>query len=293
MKNKQHLQKILEQLSNSTLRYKNKLLKFVISYLQQVFKLVLNHKTNLKAVFRLIESNFYKSSINYRFKKKCLNLTRFIINKIEPLVSEREEDGYILTLLLLKKLNKIGALNMFIKLVNEETRIYESANKEQIIEKYKELALKENEVFALVSYHKDSALDHKDYQGKMYLLTNNLTKEEQEEARRLGANKLISEVVNAKPYLLTRPHCRHYFETFKVSEVKNKSCLTLLKENHMIREVGNRQVSSLYQKMNMLQIRIAYNSALNKVANTNYLSEKIAKDKKLVEEIKKTINRLK
>lgn len=72
--------------------------------------------------------------------------------------------------------------------------------------------------FYMASWHKDSAEDHKDWQGKLYY-DNRVTGEALEYAK--AHNLKTLQWVTGKPvWFVTRPYCRHYFVQYSLEEVK-------------------------------------------------------------------------
>lgn len=72
--------------------------------------------------------------------------------------------------------------------------------------------------FYMSSWHKDSAEDHKDYQGKLYYDAR-ATGEDLEYAKQHNLKTL--QWVTGKPvWFVTRPYCRHYFVQYSLDEVK-------------------------------------------------------------------------
>lgn len=80
-------------------------------------------------------------------------------------------------------------------------------------------------VFYIAAYFGDCAIDHVDYQGKIYYDANwetNAPKDRIEEIKNyIYSNKLISiqEVKGAPAWFCTRPNCRHYFQLISIDEV--------------------------------------------------------------------------
>lgn len=72
--------------------------------------------------------------------------------------------------------------------------------------------------FYMASWHKDSAADHKDWQGKLYYDAR-ATGEALEYAEQHNLRTL--QWVTGKPvWFVTRPYCRHYFVQYSLDEVK-------------------------------------------------------------------------
>lgn len=278
MKKATHQQKIFEQSYKEIETYKIKLINFVIRFLKRYYQLLLIDDLQINALLRQLEKDFKKYGINTPICKKCLNLARFLANKLKQ--DTKELDGIILATLLMKRFEKLRVYQRFISLVNQEVRNKEASVKEKVIRQLTSYGIENREHFALVSKHLDSAIDHIDFQGKLYLLTNDLQESELLLARKLGIDKTLASVMHDKPYLITRPNCRHYFITLSESDIGNKSVDTLLKENKMITKVGSRVIKNL---RNNTSIKLNYYKELYKVRRVPYLASRIKKLKELVE----------
>ena len=278
MKKATHQQKIFEQSYKEIENYKIKLINFVIRFLKRYYQLLLINDLQINALLRQLEKDFKKYGINTPIFKNCLNLARFLASKLKQ--DAQETDGIILATLLMKRFEKLRVYQRFISLVNQEVRNKEASVKEKIIRQLTSYGIENREHFALVSKHLDSAIDHIDFQGKLYLLTNDLQESELLLASKLGINKTLASVMHDKPYLITRPNCRHYFITLSESDIGSKSVDTLLKENKMITKVGSRVIKNL---RNNTSIKLNYYKELYKVRRIPYLAKRIKKLKELVE----------
>ena len=278
MKKATHQQKIFEQSYKEIETYKIKLINFVIRFLKRYYQLLLISDLQINALLRQLEKDFKKYGINTPICKSCLNLARFLAKKLKQ--DTQETDGIILATLLMKRFEKLRVYQRFISLVNQEVRNKEASVKEKIIRQLTSYGIENREHFALISKHLDSAIDHIDFQGKLYLLTNDLQESELLLANKLGINKTLASVMHDKPYLITRPNCRHYFITLSESDIGSKSVDTLLKENKMITKVGSRVIKNL---RNNTSIKLNYYKELYKVKKIPYLAKRIKKLKELVE----------
>lgn len=278
MKKATHQQKIFEQSYKEIETYKIKLINFVIRFLKRYYQLLLINDLQINALLRQLEKDFKKYGINTPICKKCLNLARFLALKLKQ--DTKENDGIILATLLMKRFEKLRVYQRFISLVNQEVRNKEASVKEKVIRQLTSYGIENREHFALVSKHLDSAIDHINYQGKIYLLTNDLQESELLLARKLGIDRTLASVMHDKPYLITRPNCRHYFITLSESDIGSKSVDTLLKENKMITKVGSRVIKNL---RNNTSIKLNYYKELYKVRKIPYLASRIKKLKELVE----------
>lgn len=278
MKKATHQQKIFEQSYKEIENYKIKLINFVIRFLKRYYQLLLINDLQINALLRQLEKDFKKYGINTPICKSCLNLARFLAKKLKQ--DTQETDGIILATLLMKRFEKLRVYQRFISLVNQEVRNKEASVKERIIRQLTSYGIENREHFALVSKHLDSAIDHIDFQGKLYLLTNDLQESELLLASKLGITRTLASVMHDKPYLITRPNCRHYFITLSESDIGSKSVDTLLKENKMITKVGSRVIKNL---RNNTSIKLNYYKELYKVRKIPYLAKRIKKLKELVE----------
>ena len=278
MKKATHQQKIFEQSYKEIETYKIKLINFVIRFLKRYYQLLLINDLQINALLRQLEKDFKKYGINTPICKNCLNLARFLAKKLKQ--DTQETDGIILATLLMKRFEKLRVYQRFISLVNQEVRNKEASVKEKIIRQLTSYGIENREHFALVSKHLDSAIDHIDFQGKLYLLTNDLQESELLLARKIGITRTLASVMHDKPYLITRPNCRHYFITLSESDIGSKSVDTLLKENKMITKVGSRVIKNL---RNNTSIKLNYYKELYKVRRIPYLAKRIKKLKELVE----------
>ena len=278
MKKATHQQKIFEQSYKEIETYKIKLINFVIRFLKRYYQLLLINDLQINALLRQLEKDFKKYGINTPICKSCLNLARFLAKKLKQ--DTQETDGIILATLLMKRFEKLRVYQRFISLVNQDLRNKEASVKERIIRQLTSYGIENREHFALVSKHLDSAIDHIEFQGKLYLLTNDLQESELLLASKLGITRTLASVMHDKPYLITRPNCRHYFITLSESDIGSKSVDTLLKENKMITKVGSRVIKNL---RNNTSIKLNYYKELYKVRKIPYLAKRIKKLKELVE----------
>lgn len=278
MKKATHQQKIFEQSYKEIETYKIKLINFVIRFLKRYYQLLLINDLQINALLRQLEKDFKKYGINTPIYKNCLNLARFLASKLKH--DTQETDGIILATLLMKRFEKLRVYQRFISLVNQEVRNKEASVKEKVIRQLTSYGIENREHFALVSKHLDSAIDHIDFQGKIYLLTNDLQESELLLASKLGITRTLASVMHDKPYLITRPNCRHYFITLSESDIGSKSVDTLLKENKMLTKVGSRVIKNL---RNNTSIKLNYYKELYKVKKIPYLASRIKKLKELVE----------
>lgn len=194
------------------------------------------------------------------------------------------------------------------RVINKHVLDFESEEKNKLLEEEK----KENpkRLFILVSEHKDSALDHKDYQGRLYfakdyekIIANEDENKRKEIFKRIKEEHMLEfEWVIGKPvWMITRPNCRHFFEYLDTEDVLKHTTKYLLKKHKMKLAVGDRkELQTLrhdtrkqwYTKENVANIIETYKNRLDKHVRMNkeqpcdYLDKVIEKDKLLIEKWK-------
>lgn len=104
-----------------------------------------------------------------------------------------------------------------------------------------------NSDFFLCSEHSDCAEDHLAYQGKVYLGT--YPSDDATEIAQIYGIRTLWEVVYLKPYLLTRPYCRHYCIPVPVEDVLGMTATQLVRKYRVFEKEGRRddmQTKRLY-----------------------------------------------
>ena len=92
---------------------------------------------------------------------------------------------------------------------------------------------KVGQVFYICDSFADSAPDHAPYQGKIYY--NAEAKIGKKEQEYIDNNGIISmqDIANGKPFLTTRPNCRHNFHAIPTESVLNMSAEEILKDEDL------------------------------------------------------------
>lgn len=113
------------------------------------------------------------------------------------------------------------------------------------------------QIFYICDSFADCAPDHADYQGKIYYNEEATITEEAQ--KYIDANGILSmqQVTNGKPYLTSRPNCRHNFHAVPISEVLTQSSDEILENEGF--KFGNYKGSNYEalqkQRYNERQIR--------------------------------------
>ena len=164
-------------------------------------------------------------------------------------------------------------------------------------------------IFYLCSYHSDCANDHADYQGKVYVDENweSMVNDDEKEAIRkyISSHKLltIQEVRDAKPFLTTRPNCRHKFRPITKGQALNNSNDELLNKFKMKRGEYDKEKYQNLQKQRQLerQVRKAKekrDNTLIELENTKdedakkMLEQRLKREKSIVTKYQRQVNSL-
>jgi len=170
-------------------------------------------------------------------------------------------------------------------IADSEVRKFESEQKAEILVNSWKENRKDGKIFYIASKHVDSAQDHKDWQGKIYV---DRYWHNYETDGRLG--KFIREhniqtvqwVTGNPVWFVTRPNCRHYFETYTVEQV--------LKGKYHIpnRKIGDRRLQTPRNaNIEYYENRLKMLESLYKQYKTELLRKQIEKTKILISKWKK------
>lgn len=190
-------------------------------------------------------------------------------------------------------------------LAYEYAQKQEEKAKEEVIKDIEERAYNEKKVFYLCSKHNDCALDHIDYQGKIYvderwesIIKDDALKGEIANYVIMNNIQTFQWVIGRPVWMTTRPNCRHFFKLLDNKEVlKSKNINRLLKKNKMYYATGRRETQTIrhstkkewYTKENVENIirvykeRLEYHKALYEMDKKNTLIRRaIEKDRLLI-----------
>lgn len=136
--------------------------------------------------------------------------------------------------------------------------------------------------FYMASYHKDSAKDHKDYQGKLYYDERTTDPDVIKYAREHNLQSL--QWVTGKPvWFVTRPYCRHYFTQHSLDEIKKGV-------KPRTRKVGDRALQTPARvTLSFYEDRLDQLEKLYRVFKIPRLKNQILKTKILIKKWKKEI----
>lgn len=168
----------------------------------------------------------------------------------------------------------------------------------------------QKKIFYLASSHNDCAIDHKEWQGKIYVDENwkkYVTDAEfGDVAQYIAMNNIqtFQWVIGQPVWLITRPNCRHYFKVMDTKDVLGKSVQTLLRNHKMVHKKGNKITQTLkyerkdMRKENIINLIHRYEERLEfhqKLYDVNkrvqILKRAIEKDKLLIKKWKEYLSK--
>lgn len=108
------------------------------------------------------------------------------------------------------------------KIISQELVKNESEAKQEILSNYLKQNRADKKLVYVCSFHDDCAIDHQNWQGRMYIdqYWHNYDKTG-EIAQWVKANNIqtVQKITNKPVWLITRPHCRHYFVAYTFQEI--------------------------------------------------------------------------
>lgn len=186
---------------------------------------------------RKIHKALYDATINQKPQYRDKYLLGFAI-KLSNKAQKVSATGLDLLAIALFDLIHKGKYNdKAKKLINHQVQVEAEKEKDGAIDDFMEKSRKNGEYFYLASSHGDCAEDHKPYQGRLYV-----DKDAPEEAIDYARDRSLYTVqwVMGKPaWFITRPHCRHYFVSLTLEQVKGKTLKKLKRKYKTHTTKGN------------------------------------------------------
>lgn len=218
--------------------------------------------------------------------------------------------------LIFEKLDKRKVFQKTNTVAYDVSKKYEADFKDEIIK----LEIKRNRhyiiprVFYLASSHNDCALDHLNYQGKIYIDEKWKTIIKDDELRKKVANyvsqnnvKTFQWVIGKPVWLITRPNCRHYVKSLDTLDVMGHSIAELTR-NHKLHTVEGKKLTKTiwhpldkkwYKEANIKDIikkyeeRLEYHKSLWDVKKSQPVKRAMEKDRLLIQKWKDYLNQMK
>lgn len=266
MQEKERTKKILQRYRNRSLEIifkgiiENRPIREIHKHIADITKVFYN-----KYDFKSPKLYNYFIKLTKRCDKACGIPMAILISKLDLQTQKKYNEGKNTQEIekqarakkIVEELKKQQVLDKTNKEINHEANKEEENGKKKMIDEF----LKQNrsiaKIFYLCSRHDDCAIDHIDYQGKVYIdeTWRNVIKDEEE---RTKVMVYITEyrvhsfqwVTHAPVWMITRPNCRHYFKALDLYEVFGKSAEELIKEHNMSSHVGKRGMQTIKHPVN-------------------------------------------
>lgn len=274
-------------------------------YIVEVYKGLINRKSirEIAKGIRKITKWRDDGKLPYSLKqeKYALNLAKRLKKQVDDNYIKNGEN-VDLGLFLYIELKRRNVYQEMKSISYEYAQKEEAEMKEKIINQDLKTPVN-GKIFFLISKHDDCAIDHKDFQGKLYVNAywKNIVKNE---ALRKTINDFISKnniktfqwVIGKPVWMITRPNCRHYYELLTINDVLNNSVNNLIDKNNLHSVIGSRDKQTIYHSTNnkwytrenieniiqKYKERLAYHEELYKQSKNEELKKDIVKDKLMI-----------
>lgn len=283
------MMKIAKQMRKS----KKSLKKIRNSFSEILYEGLVNKKSIAeiqKEILKVHNSSEIKSNKLCNF---FLNLVKEIKKKI-PKVQNNQKS---LSMLVFQFMQKMKTYNTSNSIINKD--VVERYEKIKMLELEKATNLKRKketeQIFYLISKHKDCAKDHIDYQGKLYVDDKwRMVLGNDDEVQDFIIENDIKtfQWVTSKPvYMITRPYCRHFFKELTFKEVKKYNIDKLLKKNKMVFDEGKKEFQTKkIRAIEELKEMLAYYEKLYAIQKNELLELQIKKCKFLIKKYEKDLH---
>ena len=274
------------------------------TYLVTIYSGIVKQKSVKQIHKDLYDDTMRQKSQGLMLDKVMYNNAKKLTNKLKKEVKD-EDDGLLLGIFAFKLLKKHKANEYLSQNQYNAVKDFEAKQKKEIIEDEIQYNREvKGMVFYLASEHADSADDHRDFQGKMYIdkdwrdvIKDKKLRAQVVEYVRTNNIETLQKIMHRPVWLITRPNCRHYFKAVSVEEALNLSPQSLLKKYDMKTKIGDRSVLQTtahrlryegYTRENIEGViekyreRLALHIQMNKVQTSPLLVNAIKKDKMLI-----------
>lgn len=189
-----------------------------------------------KEPVRKIHKALFDATVNMKEAKYLLAMAIKLANRAKKAVPTGDETSAAAVFSLIWDL---GTEEKTEKLINQTTQREAEREKDTIIRDFVDSNRQDGRWFYLASSHNDCAVDHKPYQGRMYV---DERAPESAMAYARSRNMMTVQWVMGPPaWFITRPNCRHYFVALTEREVRDKSVRRLQRKHHTHRREGDRE----------------------------------------------------
>ena len=252
-------------------------------YLSIIYEDTLKHKPVREIHKHLFDVTINPNKVLIAYMVKLSNR----VKKLDKGVGQYYGTGGldVLAVAILQLFNKQAVNYAASKIIHTEVRKYESEQKIQILDNQWKENRKTGKIFYVASSHKDSAKDHEPWQGKLYVdryWHNYDTDGELGKFIRDNNIKTVQWVTGKPVWFITRPNCRHYFETYTFEQILNG------KYTVPHRKIGDKRLQTPRDSnISYYEDRLRLLQELYKKHPTDILRRQIEKTKLLIAKWKK------
>lgn len=136
-------------------------------------------------------------------------------------------------------------------------------------------------IFYLCSAHKNPAKDHEDWEGKVYYDENKINTPELEAFVESLGLLSVQWVTGGPVYMVTRPHCKHFFIPVSLDDVRTYDSKTLVRR---MKAYNSEELPLTYEERRLagLKNKLKAETELKKSVSCEKLEKNIKKDTVLV-----------
>ncbi len=258
-------------------------MKLKNKYFAIIYKGCLDNDTTKR-----IHKALFDATINLKPAYQSKYLLGFAIKLTNKAKKLPEKGGGALALALFSLFHKGQYNDKAKKIINHTTQTEAEKEKQGAIDDFMDASRLKGEWFYLASSHNDCAEDHKPYQGRLYV-----DKEAPKEAIDYAHDRglyTVQWVMGAPAWFITRPHCRHYFVSLSLEQVKGKTLKKLKRKYKTHTKVGNKDFQTPAKAaVEEYEDRLKLLRALYAQYPTDKLKAEILKAEMLVKKWKKLL----
>ena len=267
---------------------KKSLLSLKNRYFAIIYGGVLKHKP-----VREIHKELYDATINKKVYDPALFVMATKLTKKAKKLDNKQEIN-LLALAILDSFTRNKVNDKAKKIINHDLIDETEKKKDKIIKDFLTESREKGKIFYLSSSHDDCAEDHKPYQGKIYIDANwkSIASRPDKIQKYLNTHdvKTFQWVIGAPAWLITRPHCRHYFVALSTNEVLHTSIKKMKNRHHTHSDEGDRDFQTPPKAaIEEYEDRLRYLRALYREHPSDKLKRMIEKTELLIKKWKKIL----
>ena len=210
---------------------------------------IYNGLMNKKSI-RDIHKEIRNISIESKYKSPKLESYVKKLAEISAKKVKNETEQDVIGLVLFKLFDRKKVFTKTNTITYDEGKEYEAEKKADYLDFYLGENRMNKKVFYLCSGHRDCAVDHLNFQSRIYIDEKWESIITDEELKRqvgiyidLNDIKTYQWVIGKPVWLITRPNCRHYFKAIDTNEVLKKPLKKIIRNHKMFTKKGDRKLT--------------------------------------------------